>query len=68
MSNKFDAVPVENDTKIIFQIEAKLGEMMFYMRSGSGVELQPKVLFLPTKISQALVIKKLRGKLNRRLC
>ena len=26
MSNKFDAVPVENDTKIIFQIEAKLGE------------------------------------------
>ena len=26
MSKKFDAVPVGNDTKIIFQLEAKLGE------------------------------------------
>ena len=26
MSNKIDAVPVENDTKIILQLEAKLGE------------------------------------------
>ena len=27
MSNKFSSVPKERDTKILFQLEAKLGEL-----------------------------------------